>query len=75
VQQEATRFVTIKIDATNETDGLTAIQTRFGVVGLPTIAFVDKEGRSLGDNKEPLFPPVTGFVEAPRFLEYMRRVP
>ena len=75
VQQEAARFVTIKIDATNETEGLTAIQTRFGVVGLPTIVFLDKEGRYLGDTKEPLFPPVTGFVEAPQYLQLMRRVP
>jgi len=75
VQQEAARFINIKIDATNETAGLTAIQTRFGVVGLPTIVFLDKEGRYLGDNKEPLFPPVTGFVEAPQYLQLMRRVP
>lgn len=68
VRDEAQRFAAIKIDATNESEGLNALQARFGVVGLPTIVFIDGRGRVL---KEPL---VTGFVEPKDYVKLMQRV-
>ncbi|HEY1098998.1 MAG TPA: thioredoxin family protein, partial [Myxococcota bacterium] len=74
VKAEAERFVAIKVDATNETEGLTAIQKRFGVVGLPTIAFVPGSGDYLDGNQQPKHPAVTGFLKAPEFLPHLQRV-
>lgn len=68
VRKEAGRFVSIKIDATDESEALTAIQKRYGVLGLPTIVFIDGTGRVLED------PRVTGFVDAKGYLDLMKRV-
>lgn len=68
VRQEALRFSSVKIDATEESDALNELQKRFGVVGLPTIVFIDGRGNVLQD------PQVTGFVEAPAYVELMKRV-
>lgn len=68
VRAEAVRFTSIKIDATDEHPQLEALQKRFGVVGLPTIVFVDKKGRVL---KEPQ---VTGFIDADAYTRVMKRV-
>lgn len=68
VRAEAQRFVSIKIDATNDHPQLEALQKRFGVVGLPTIVFVDKKGRVLPD------PQVTGFIDGEAYARVMKRV-
>lgn len=68
VRREAGRFTSIKVDATDESDALNAIQKRYGVLGLPTIVFIDGTGRVLED------PRVTGFVDAKGYLEIMKRV-
>jgi thioredoxin:protein disulfide reductase len=68
VREEAQRFTSVKIDATNESAGLEELQKRFHVVGLPTIVFVDSRGRVLEE------PRVTGFVEAPAYARLMQRV-
>ena len=47
VRQEAKRFVAIRIDATDER-AAEAYTKRFGVVGLPTIAFVSSRGAEAG---------------------------
>ena len=47
---------------------LEELQKRFGVVGLPTVVFVDKKGRVL---KEPQ---VTGFIDADAYARVMKRV-
>jgi len=68
VAKDAERFATVKIDATTDTDGLTAIQKRFGIVGLPTVVFIDSRGNVLEN------PRVTGFVDAHAYLPLMKRV-
>lgn len=68
VRKDSRRFVSIKVDATDESEPLAKIQSRFGVVGLPTIAFVSGKGEILTE------PRVTGFVDAPEYLDIMRRV-
>jgi thiol:disulfide interchange protein DsbD len=68
VRKEAGRFTSIKVDATDESAPLTDIQKRYGVLGLPTIVFIDGTGRVLED------PRVTGFVDAKGYLDIMKRV-
>jgi thiol:disulfide interchange protein DsbD len=76
VQQEtAKRFIAIKVDATNETEGLTALQARYGVVGLPTIFFIPSDGVSHRGDKAAVIEPITGFVKAEPFLALMKKVP
>lgn len=76
VQAEtAKRFIAIKVDATNETEGLTTLQSRYGVVGLPTIFFIPSNGVAHKADKAAVIEPITGFVKAEPFLALMKAVP
>jgi thiol:disulfide interchange protein DsbD len=68
VRKEAGRFTAVKVDATDESPALEQLQQRFGVLGLPTIVFIDGAGRVLNE------PRVTGFVDAKGYLELMKNV-
>ncbi len=75
VRAEAARFVGIKVDATTETPALNAIQERFGVVGLPTIAFIGSDGVYLDTaTQAPRYEAVTGYTKALEFLPQLQRV-
>jgi len=65
---ESARFVRIKADGTNATDPMDALYARFGVNGLPTVAFVSSDGKIL-DN-----PRVLGYLDPKKFAEEMRKV-
>jgi thioredoxin:protein disulfide reductase len=65
---EAGRFLSIKIDATNSEDAIDALMDRFGVQGLPTVAFVSSSGEILQA------PRVTGFLEPRTFAEELKKV-
>ena len=68
VVAEAKRFVTVKVDGTSENDASEAIYKRFGVKGLPTVAFIDPMGVVLES------PRVAGFLPAAQFLPEMRKI-
>lgn len=68
VVAEAQRFVRIKVDGTNAQDPVDALYARFGVNGLPTVAFVASDGKVLDD------PRVTGFLGPEKFTETLRQV-
>jgi thioredoxin:protein disulfide reductase len=68
VVAEAQRFVRIKVDGTNGQDALDALYQRFGIEGLPTVAFVSSRGEILDH------PRVMGFLGPAEFLEEMQRV-
>jgi thioredoxin:protein disulfide reductase len=68
VVAEAQRFVRIKVDGTNAQDALDALYQRFGIEGLPTVAFVSSRGEILEH------PRVMGFLGPDDFLAEMRRV-
>jgi thioredoxin:protein disulfide reductase len=68
VVAEGARFLRIKADGTNATDPMDALYARFGVNGLPTVAFVSSDGQILTD------PRVLGFLDARKFAEEMRKV-
>ncbi|MDQ3266392.1 MAG: thioredoxin family protein [Myxococcota bacterium] len=68
VVSESDRFVNIKVDGTNEEDAILALYDRFGVQGLPTVAFISSEGQILQD------PRVTGFLKPDKFLGELQKV-
>ncbi|WP_373044110.1 protein-disulfide reductase DsbD family protein [Vulgatibacter sp.] len=68
VAAEAERFVSLKIDGTVEDAAILELYERYAVQGLPTIVFIGSDGKVLEK------PRVTGFVQAPAFLELMQQV-
>jgi len=69
VQQEAERFVRIKVDGTVDTPKTGALYERFSVRGLPTVAFIDSQGKVLSK------PRVEGFLGPRELLRRMQQVP
>jgi thioredoxin:protein disulfide reductase len=65
---EAGRFLNIKIDATNTEDALELLMERFGVEGLPTVAFISSGGEVLEA------PRVTGFMAPRPFAAELKKV-
>lgn len=65
---EAHRFVTVKVDGTNENEQSDELYKRFGVKGLPTVAFIDPMGEVLEN------PRVAGFLPPEKFLPEMRKI-
>lgn len=68
VAAESQRFVTIKVDGTEDHDVLDALYERFGIQGLPTVAFIDPMGKVLDS------PRVTGFLPPEKFVKEMQKV-
>lgn len=68
VIEESGRFVNVKVDATNGDDALDVLMERFGVEGLPTVAFISSTGELLPA------PRVTGFLEPRSFVVEMKKV-
>ncbi|HOX25183.1 MAG TPA: cytochrome c biogenesis protein CcdA [Candidatus Krumholzibacteria bacterium] len=69
VVAESRRFVTIKIDATKPDDeDMTAVKEMFKVPGLPTVAFVGRDGRILHAKT------LSGWHEPAEFLTVMRSI-
>lgn len=62
------RFVRVKVDGTEDHALLETLYGRFGVKGLPTVAFVGADGDVLAD------PKVTGFLDAPKFVDELAKV-
>ncbi len=67
VREEASRFVKIKVDGTESTDEVSAIQERYRVQGMPTVVFIDSAGREVADR-------VIGAVDADEMLQRLRAV-
>ncbi len=68
VVAEAGRFVNIKVDGTTDHEVTDALYEKFGVKGLPTVAFVSPSGAVLSS------PRVTGYLAPEAFLKEMRKV-
>jgi thiol:disulfide interchange protein DsbD len=67
VREAASRFVTLKVDGTEETEAIARVQEKYGVVGMPTVVFIDSKGRELRDR-------VVGAVEAEEMLKRLEAV-
>lgn len=67
VIKESRRFVNIKIDCTNANDPkVKQLWDKYGVVGLPTIVFINKDGTIARDKT------ITGFINAREFLRILK---
>jgi thiol:disulfide interchange protein DsbD len=67
VRAEAARFVPVKVDGTESTDAIMAIQDRYRVQGMPTVVFIDSSGREVDDR-------IIGAVDAEEMLQRLRAV-
>ncbi len=65
---ESQRFSLLRVDATEESEILTKLKNQFKVVGLPTMIFIDSNGKIIDSLT------LTGFEEAPEFLKRMKSV-
>jgi thiol:disulfide interchange protein DsbD len=62
----AQQFVSVRVDATDRTPEIDALMRRYGILGLPWVAFVRPDGTILPDLT------VTGFIDADAMLERMQ---
>lgn len=67
IQELSKKFVLFKIDATNDSPEVDRLKKKYRVMGLPTMVFYDSSGQLRTDIT------VTGFLEAPAFLELMNK--
>jgi thiol:disulfide interchange protein DsbD len=67
VREEASRFVTVKADGSDDTPVFQALTAKYGIVGMPTVVFIDARGREV-----PLR--VTAAIEPAEMLAVLRRV-
>lgn len=75
----ADKFVPLKIDATEDTDEIDALMTKYGVPGLPTVLMVACKDEPPPPSKNCAIPQdgpgrVTGFLPPPQMLERLRRL-
>jgi len=69
VIKETKKQVNIKIDSTNRNDPkIKQLWAKYGIVGLPTIVFIDKSGVVMKDKT------ITGFVNAEEFLRTLKNL-
>lgn len=64
VQGAASRFVALKLDGTDDSPAFQALAAKYGVLGLPTVLFVDDRGRESPAR-------VVGAVTADEMLKYL----
>ncbi len=67
VAEALSRFVTVKIDATDETPENAALFRKYDVVGMPTVLFIDRRGREVPVR-------VTGAISAEEMLRWVKAV-
>jgi thiol:disulfide interchange protein DsbD len=67
VREALSRFVTVKVDATNDTEEVAALLDKYGVVGMPTLVFIDRRGHEVPVR-------VTGAIEAEEMLKWVGAV-
>jgi thiol:disulfide interchange protein DsbD len=67
VRDEAARFVAVKVDGTDDTPEFQALTAKYGIVGMPTVVFIDGRGREV-----PLR--VTAAISPDEMLEVLRAV-
>ncbi len=67
VRAEASRFVALKLDGTDGSDAFQALSEKYGIVGMPTVVFIDPRGREVPER-------VTAAIPAARMVETLRGV-
>jgi thiol:disulfide interchange protein DsbD len=64
VREAATRFVAVKVDGTDETPEFQALTAKYGIVGMPTVIFIDAQGREVPVR-------ITGAIGADEMLRWI----
>lgn len=67
VRAEASRFVAVKVDGTDGSDAFVKVTEKYGIVGMPTVIFIDGKGREVPER-------ITGAIEADEMLEKLSAV-
>jgi thiol:disulfide interchange protein DsbD len=67
VRTEAARFVTLKLDGTDGSAEFQALTEKYGIVGMPTVVFIDARGREVPER-------VTAAIPGAEMAEILRRV-
>jgi thiol:disulfide interchange protein DsbD len=67
VRAEADRFVALKLDGTEGSDAFQKLTEKYGIVGMPTVVFIDPRGREVPER-------VTGAISGAEMLEVLRGV-
>jgi thiol:disulfide interchange protein DsbD len=67
VREEAGRFVAVKLDGTDGSETFQAVAEKYGIVGMPTVVFIDPRGREVPER-------VTAAIEAEQMVGALRRV-
>jgi thiol:disulfide interchange protein DsbD len=68
VQDEARRFVMLKLDATRPSDEMDALHDRYGVNSMPIVLFLGPDGRAREE------PKIVGYIPPEPFVAAMRKV-
>ena len=68
VRKEAERFVTLKLDLTHGEETATRAKNHYGIVGVPTIVFIDAGGKERKDLR------LEGFEKPEKFLARMKQI-
>ncbi len=66
--EEGSRFVLAKIDGTTEPPEVEALYAKYKIQGLPTVIFIDSDGKVREDLT------ITGFMQPAEFVERMKKV-
>jgi len=64
VKQAARRFVALKMDGTQDSDAFQRVFDKYGVVGMPTVIFIDSRGREMPAR-------VTGATSAEEMVKWL----
>ena len=67
VREEAGRFVAVKLDGTDGSEAFQALTEKYGIVGMPTVVFIDPRGREVPRR-------VTSAISADEMIETLRGV-
>ena len=68
VRKEADRFITLKLDLTHGEETATRAKNQYGIVGVPTIIFLDSTGKERKDLR------LEGFEKPEKFLARMKQI-
>ena len=67
VLELSSKFTLLKFDATEDSPELSKMQEKYKILGLPTLVFINAQGKVLEDLT------LTGFEDGPAFAERMRK--
>jgi thiol:disulfide interchange protein DsbD len=67
VHEEAARFVAVKLDGTDGSEAFQRVTEKYGIVGMPTVVFIDPRGREVPER-------VTAAITGEEMVETLRRV-